>query len=259
MEQVIEYETFNQLKTIFENRNILFKRDFNKYVDVIEEIIIYSFNVHNTFVNELLNRGIEIDGIISQTLPLYLRNCHYLFSSYILLQKGLIHPGSALLRVVFESITHIYIYQLTTYEADLLYKHDTENLNESEENELIYKYRFFNPSIIRDILYNDETRDDIKIFYSAICKPAHPTTKGAMANFEYRIGDIEDSLKILLAVAFSSIVAIFEVFHNLVNTKEQKMLNEKLTLIARTIESMPLLIPNHPDLIDKIAINPRFE
>ena len=73
----------------------------------------------------------------------------------------------------------------------------------------------------------------------------------------YKKKAADNTVRVLLTLAISNLVAIFEVYYKSYLNSDFEDCNVLMTRIAKKIGAVPNLIPDHPDVAGEIVIKPR--
>jgi hypothetical protein len=250
-------KTFDEIEKALTNRENIVKEKFVSEITLFKVAIEHSFYLSDLIRTRLEKKAIatstKLDGPRALIPFLYPRNNHYLLAAYYLALKGLNNQSMSLIRTVFEGILHLYLLHLTEKEAWLFFKNETNQLSKEEKEEL-KKKRYLSPNVIFGILYTKDTIKTLKKFYGYISKSSHPSIRSVMWDFQYNYESTKDTFFVILALCFSNLLVISEIYSNKLRKKEKEKTDEILNKIANKIEALPDLIPDKPDFIEKLKI-----
>lgn len=262
MEPEFKRKTYLEISSIFQNRKDIISKEHANKIDVLQHSIEVSYNIdvglNSSFYHTYKTTGKEQTGPKALIPLLFIRNFHYLIAVHELASRGIINPSYLNLRAVFEGIMHIYLLQLTDKEADLCYKKEMGKLNPEEEKELKKKYQWLKPSKVRNILYSDTKKNQVDELYKMVSGSAHPTIKGAASDFQLKHLIISDVFDVSLALSAANLIAIHECHIETIGEKEREDIANVLERICKEYDNqMPDLVPNNPQLVEKLNI--RFQ
>ncbi|WP_321430526.1 hypothetical protein [uncultured Methanolobus sp.] len=222
----------------------------------IETSLCLNESLQLKFLEKSKVTGKSFSGPQSFVSLLFLRNSNYLIATEELALRGLANSSYLNLRVVFEGITLIYLLYLTEIEASLFYKKQLGILTPKEESDLKKKYNWLGPKTVRSILYSGEKKDQLEMFYHELSNFAHASVKGLMMDIESKKGVVGDILGTGLMLMVSNLIAIYDIYFDIIEEKEKKKIEQTCDEIVKELEGQwPDLAPNSPEFIDKLKFN----
>ena len=259
MDSIIKRRKYVEIDTLFQTRKELTLNNhvnkINIYKDAIE-LLFYLRDILNVKIYESAkSSGQPLSGPRALIPILYDRNNHYLIAAYKLTSNCLINPAYLNLRAVFEAIAQMYLLHLTEKEGNLFYKSQLNELNKEEKKEFRYEFKWIGPKIVRNILYSDEKKHQIDMFYKEISNSAHPSIKSAMNDFGYRDETVTDALDLILALSCANMIVINETFIDEFNEEVVIEIGNTLGIIGKELGGFMIdMIPNNPKLKKKPII-----
>lgn len=253
---------YPEISALFQERKVLISEEHASKIDVFQRSMEVAFYLnkflYSAFSEQYIDTGEKHTGPMALIPILFERNNHYLIAAHELTLLGLSNPSYLNLRAVYEGITQMYLLKLTEKEANLFYKKEIDDLTTEEEKELKNKHEWLRPAKVRKILYSGEKKALADQLYSVVSNSAHPSVKGAMSDFQLKHPVISDILDVSLALSVSNLFAISESYYEIIGEKEIEGIEEVLDMVSREYgDQTPDMIPNHPNIIDKLNI--RFQ
>lgn len=260
MDPIVKRREYAEIDALFQTRKELTSRNHTNKINIYQDTIELLFYLSDILNARLLEETQESGKLMSgpkALIPFLIdRNIHYLIASYKLTSNCLINPAYLNLRVVFETITKMYLLHLTEKEADLFYKSQLDELSEEEEKEFkSNKYGRLGPKIVRKTLYSNDKKHHMDKLYGMISNSAHPSIISAMSDFGYRDDTVNDALNLTLAFSSANIIAIHETFFDKFNKEVVTEIHNTIDKIAIELDEIMFdMIPNNPNL----KIKPKF-
>ncbi len=261
MSQGIKRRDYNDIESILNYRkDIIFKEHAAK-LDILQdsiELLFYLTKVLNArFLDDVTAKRRSLKGPASIIPVLFERNNHYLLAAYKLACIGLNNPAYLNLRAVFEGITHMYLLHLTDREAELFYRQQLSVLTADEEKELKNRHHWLRPSRVRELLYSDKKKSQIDDFYILISNSAHPGIKNAIGDFDYNKELSSDVLSISMALAAANLLAVNETHFDRIYEEESEEIDRIISRVTEELDGFMVdIIPNHPQIKEKLNLNP---
>lgn len=253
MNPIVKRREYTEIDASFQTRIELTSRNHTNKINIYQdtmELLFYLSDILNVkILEEAQESGKQMSGPKALIPILIDRNNHYLIASYKLTSNCLINPAYLNLRVVFETITKMYLLHLTEKEADLFYKSQLDELTEKEQQEFKKTFRWLAPNIVRKILYSNDKKYQMNRLYEIISNSAHPSIRSAMSDFDYRDDTVTDVLNMILAFSSANIIAIHETFFDKFNKEVTTEIHNTIDKIAIELDDFMFdMIPNNPNL-----------
>jgi len=249
--------SFQEIESIFNKRIELTSSTHQEEILLVKELLTRSFYYIDLIHQKLAETSIATDKKINiqQALPnLYFqRNVHYLYGMFELCTRGLTNQAIALARVVFETILETYACLLDAECADLIFKRETDTLSE-EDIKKLKKLDYLGPKIIRNRLFTDEKRKNTEKFYKQLSKISHPGIEGLSSEVDFNANDTQDKLRAILTLGTSNIIVVSEAYYSAIPQDEMKKTDILLNRVFKSLQFIPTLVPDKPDLLTKLKI-----
>jgi hypothetical protein len=110
--------------------------------------------------------------------------------------------------------------------------------------------------VLRKYLYKSSTQKKQSRLYGLLSARSHASMQSAFSDMFYNKRVYEDTLKVIFLLSISNIVVIWEVFTDTILKNSNTELEELTDTLCKQLGSVPLLIPDSKDCINRIKIIP---
>lgn len=212
----------------------------------------------------------------------YIRNISYFVGSYQLAKQGLVIPSHNLQRTILETLIKGYMFIVEEDISDMNFiatHRDGANdpttigilnniitkgnlsdlfidsakkivrrelINDEDQKKLVNQvseFSLFNKNI--RIIYSRSREKQWRNFYQMINVTAHPSVRGVVGDILYNKKNVENSLEMILLLAYGNIMIYLERFHPKFNNPEiSKIFKDSLNLIVEKLGEVIVIEPN---------------
>ena len=181
----------------------------------------------------------------------FLKNMAYLRGAYMLALEGSCGPSYDLQRTAYETILRSYLFIVDRSEAELMYSYLEGN---AEARKILRKRKFYPIKFLRSKLYNPSSKKSHKEIFEELSFFSHPTIQIAISDLLYSSKNVEDSLKMILALTYGTVQVLVEGFFDLLDERIKTTAKETLEKIADFLKEVPLFEPDQKRWSSKIRL-----
>lgn len=181
----------------------------------------------------------------------FFRNMAYLRGAYMLACEGSCGPSRDLQRTSYETILRSYLFMVDKNEADLLYSYIEGNAN---ARKILRKRNFYPINFLRSKLYTPPSRKSHKKVFEELSRFSHPTIQAAISDLLHSSKNVEDCLKMILALIYGTVQVLVEGFFDLLDEDLKATAKETLEKIADFLKEVPLFEPDQKRWSSKIRL-----
>jgi len=183
----------------------------------------------------------------------FFRNLTYLRAAYLLAREGSCGPSSNLQRTAYETILRSYLFIVDEKEARL-YGSLIEGTIKREEKETLRKRKYYPLHFLLEKLYIPKSRKSHRKIFHTLSRFSHPSIRGVFLDVKYSEKQIEDCLKVILALIYGTIQMMAEGFFELLDDRIKDTIKSTLENIASFLHEVPLFEPDREELSSKIRL-----
>lgn len=183
----------------------------------------------------------------------FFRNMIYLRAAYLLTREGSCGPSNDLQRTAYETLLRGYLFITDENELKLFYSL-VEGTIKPKAKETLRKRKFYPFEFLLKKLYKPKSRKSHKKIFHELSRYSHPSIRGVFLDIRYSQKQVEDCLRMILALTYGTVQLMTEGFYELLDDRLRDTIMDILESIAGFLREVPLFEPNKDDLFSKIRL-----
>jgi hypothetical protein len=183
----------------------------------------------------------------------FFRNMTYLRAAYLLAREGSCGASSDLQRTAYETILRGYLFIVDEEEAKL-HASIIEDTLKPEEKETLRKRKYYPFDLLLEKLYMPKSRKPHQRTFHELSRFSHPSIRGVFTDIRYSEKEIENCLKLILALTYGTVQMMTEGFFELLDDRIKETIKATLKSIASFLHEVPLFEPDKEGLTSKIRL-----
>jgi hypothetical protein len=183
----------------------------------------------------------------------FFRNMTYLRAAYLLAREGSCGASNDLQRTVHETILRGYLFIVDEKEATL-YSSLIEGTITPEEKETLHKRKYYPFNFLLKKLYTCKSRKSHRKVFQLLSRFSHPSVLGVFLDLQYSGKQVEDCLKMILALTYGTVQMMAEGFFELLDDRIKDTIKQILKGIADFLLAVPVFEPDQKMWLSKIKL-----
>jgi len=183
----------------------------------------------------------------------FFRNMTYLRAAYLLAREGSCMASNDLQRTVYETILRGYLFIVDEKEARL-HSSLIEGTIKPEEKEILRKRKYYPFDFLLKRLYMPKSRESHRKIFHILSRFSHPSIRGVFLDLQYSGKQIENRLKMILALIYGTVQMMAEGFFELLDDRIKGAIKETLEGIADFLLVVPVFEPDQRMWLSKIRL-----